>query len=113
VRVHVGVLCYQQRTTVSVSLVSMTALLPLARDGAMAFGWAKLDDDGPLADERYWIADLRRDGVAHRLFPAALTERLVDLTGRPASMAVRTAPPELECVPKRCKSRSYPIRRAG
>lgn len=63
-------------------IVSMTALLPVAGERAFAFGWAVMDGRGPLANERYWLADVRREGVAHRLLPESLCERFVELTGR-------------------------------
>lgn len=65
---------------------ALSTLLPFPGARAVAFG----TDHGSL-QERYWFADIRRDGVRARALPAALTERfnlLADRTPDSSSAAL-------------------------
>lgn len=66
-------------------IVALTALLPRGGQRATAFGWLRRQADGPLADERYWVAQLGPEGALCRVLPASLTQRLVALCGRSSS----------------------------
>ena len=62
-------------------LNALTKLMPFADARAVAFGWAAGSDYSHMT-ERYWFADIRRDGVSLRLLPIALTERFNLLADR-------------------------------
>ena len=55
--------------------MALTKLIPYANARAIAFGWAWNSAAGMLG-ERYWLADVRREGVRRHLLPESLTERL-------------------------------------
>lgn len=62
-------------------LTALTKLIPYTGARAIAFGWASGPDYSHMS-ERYWFAEIRRDGVSLRVLPIELTERFSLLVNR-------------------------------
>ncbi len=59
----------------SFGITALTRLIPYSNARAIAFGWAWKSSAGMLG-ERYWLAEIGREGVTQRELPKELTERL-------------------------------------